>query len=89
MNAGTSPTAEAIIKQNSPTKAIKTLTEEITPVVDGSPTTKVESNNDTVGEAKAASHPNDRGIRAADQLLYLADLLKFKVTTTIVFYSVD
>lgn len=81
LNAGSSPTAETIMKQNSPAKANKTPTEKVTPVVEVSPTTKVESNNKTVDEAKAASESNDRGIRAADQLLYLADLLKFTVTS--------
>lgn len=77
LNAGTSPTSEAIIKRNSPVKANKTPTEKETSVVE------VESNNNTVDEAKADSQSNDREIRAADQLLYLADLLNFKVISSL------
>lgn len=71
LDVSSSPTVK-----NSPVKANKTPTEKVTPVVEVSPTTKVESNNNNIGETKTIS---SGGIRAVDQLRYLADLLKFEV----------
>lgn len=73
LDAGTSPTAEAIISQNSPTK--QAPTQEVKPVIEVSPS-KIEPNNNNVGETKTSTHG---GIRATDQLIYLANLLKFEV----------
>lgn len=76
LDAGKSATAEAIISQNSPVK--KAPTEE-EPKVEVSPS-KIEPNNNNVGETKPSSQSQSHGgIRATDQLLYLADLLKFEV----------
>lgn len=78
LNAGTSPTAEAMISKTSPVK--KTPTEEVKPTVvaEVSPT-KIETNNNNVGETKQSTTQSHGGIRATDQLLYLAQLLKFEV----------
>lgn len=82
LNAGTSPTAEAMISKTSPVKA-KAPTEEVKPTVvaEVSPT-KMETNNNNVGETKQPATQSHGGIRATDQLLYLAQLLKFEVCTT-------
>lgn len=82
LNAGTSPTAEAMISKTSPVKA-KAPTEEVKPtaVAEVSPT-KMETNNNNVGETKQPATQSHGGIRATDQLLYLAQLLKFEVCTT-------
>lgn len=75
LDAGTSPTAEAMINQSSPVK--KSPTEEIQPAAEVSPS-KIEPNNNNIGETKTTTQSHG-GIRATDQLLYLADLLKFEV----------
>ncbi|XP_031638499.1 double-stranded RNA-binding protein Staufen homolog 2 [Contarinia nasturtii] len=74
LDAGTSPTAEAIINQNSPIK--KKPTEDTKSTIEISPS-KIEPNNNNIEETKTNS--SHGGIRATDQLLYLADLLKFEV----------
>lgn len=79
LDAGKSPTAEAMINHSSPVK--KAPTEEVKPTVvaEISPR-KLEPNNNNIGETKTASATSQAGgIRATDQLLYLADLLKFEV----------
>lgn len=73
LDAGKSPTtADTMRKQVSPAKPKKL-------VMDENPTelspSKIEQNNNSITESKNHSH----GIRAADQLLYLADLLNFEV----------
>lgn len=80
LDAGTSPTAEAMISKTSPVK--KAPTEEVRPTVvaEVSPT-KMETNNNNVCETKSSSQ-SQGGIRATDQLLYLAQLLKFEVCSS-------
>lgn len=74
MDAGKSSTAEAIISQKSPVKKVA-----VAESVETSPS-KIEPNNNNIGEAKPSSQPQSHGgIRATDQLLYLADLLHFEV----------
>lgn len=71
LDGGKSATAETIRKQTSPTTLRmddKTIISDLSP-------SKVEQNNNSISESKNSSH----GIRAADQLLYLADLLQFEV----------
>lgn len=75
LDAGTSPTAEAMINQNSPVK--KAPTEEIKPAAEVSPS-KTQPNNNSADETKSSTQSHG-GIRATDQLLYLADLLDFQV----------
>lgn len=74
LDAGTSPTAEAIISQSSPVK--KDPTEDSKSSIELSPS-KIEPNNNNIEDTKSTS--SHGGIRATDQLLYLADLLKFEV----------
>lgn len=74
LDAGTSPTAEAMVNQGSPVK--KSPTEEIKPAAEVSPS-KIEPNNNNIGETKTTQ--SHGGISATAQLLYLADLLKFEV----------
>lgn len=76
LDAGTSPTAEAIINQNSPVK--KPPIEEIKATVVAVSPSKIEANNNNIDETKQTTQTQG-GIRATDQLLYLADLLKFQV----------
>lgn len=77
LDAGTSPTAEAMINQSSPVK--KAPTEDIKPAVAEVSPTKIEPNNNNIGETTKPAPQSHGGIRATDQLLYLADLLKFEV----------
>lgn len=79
LDAGKSPTAEAMINKTSPVKKA-TPTEEVKPTVvaEVSPT-KMETNNNNVSETKQPATQSHGGIRATDQLLYLAQLLKFEV----------
>lgn len=77
LDAGTSPTAEAMINQSSPVK--KAPAEETTPIAGEVSPTKVEPNNNNIGETTKPATQSHGGIRATDQLLYLADLLKFEV----------
>lgn len=75
LDGGKSPTAEAIRKQSSPAKPRTLVADDKSGISDVSPS-KIEPNNNSITESKNPSHG---GIRAADQLLYLADLLKFEV----------
>lgn len=71
LDAGKSPTAEAMINQSSPVK--QQATEEIATVTVEKSPSKLEPNNNNIGETtKPTTH-------AVYQLLYLADLLKFEV----------
>lgn len=62
LNAGTSPTADAIVKNNNSQKSCGESQ---------SPVTVTSSSNETITS----------GVRPKDQLLYLAELLGFKVNT--------
>lgn len=74
MDAGKSSTAEAIISQKSPVKKVA-----VAESVETSPS-KIEPNNNNIGEVKPSSQPQSHGSnRATQQLLYLADLLHFEV----------
>lgn len=53
----------------------KTITSDLSP-------SKIEQNNNSINESKNSTH----GIRAADQLLYLADLLQFEVLFRIMIF---
>lgn len=63
-----------MISQNSPVKnepIEEVKSTEVSP-------SKIEPNNNNIVETKTAPQSHG-GIRATDQLLYLADLLKFEV----------
>lgn len=83
MDAGKSSTAEAIISQKSPVKKVA-----VAESVETSPS-KIEPNNNNIGEVKPSSQPQSHGgNRATQQLLYLADLLHFEVfLCKLFFYS--
>lgn len=87
LDAGTSPTAEAMVNQNSPKEAKQETTieqiesSEASSIVDKSVTANatLEIDNSNLSESTSNTQSHDRGIRPTNQLLYLADLLKFEV----------
>lgn len=59
------------VKKAAPTEEIRPASTEVSP-------SKIEPNNNNIGETKSTTQSHG-GVRATDQLLYLAQLLKFEV----------
>lgn len=61
------------VKKAAPTEEVKpTVVAEVSP-------TKMETNNNTIGESKQPATQSHGGIHATNRLLYLAELFKFEV----------